>query len=88
MFLGCHTFSISFPQGDNPCNTVSGFTLRNYVYFSPFFFTVLFLVFPMSDVSLSLQVPCTVNLEEGVQYQKITWYKVGLIISIVSYKIQ
>ncbi|KAK3540338.1 hypothetical protein QTP70_029576 [Hemibagrus guttatus] len=41
-------------------------------------YLMLFLVFPMSDVSLSLQVPCIVNLEEGIEYQKITWYKVSV----------
>ncbi|KAM9476255.1 uncharacterized protein Hap1MRO34_011866 isoform 2-T2 [Clarias gariepinus] len=39
---------------------------------------VLFLIFPISDVSLSLQVPCTVNLEEGVAYHIVTWYKVSV----------
>ncbi|KAK2841227.1 hypothetical protein Q7C36_012806 [Tachysurus vachellii] len=41
-------------------------------------YLMLFLVFPMLDVSLSLQIPCRVNLEEGVEYQKITWYKVSV----------
>ncbi|KAG7332566.1 hypothetical protein KOW79_004400 [Hemibagrus wyckioides] len=41
-------------------------------------YLMLFLVFLMSDVSLSMQVPCTVNLEDGVEYQKITWYKVSV----------
>ncbi|KAF4072418.1 hypothetical protein AMELA_G00262910 [Ameiurus melas] len=40
-------------------------------------YLMLFLIFPMPDV-LSLQVPCTVNLEEGVEYRKITWYKVSV----------
>ncbi|MCI4380731.1 hypothetical protein PGIGA_G00243310 [Pangasianodon gigas] len=41
-------------------------------------YLILFLIFPMPDVSLSLQVPCIVNLEEGVEYRKITWYKVSV----------
>ncbi|TSN76515.1 Transcription factor 15 [Bagarius yarrelli] len=48
--------------------------------------SVLFLIFLMSDVSFSLQIPCTVNLEEGVEYQKITWYKVfgpGSLVGLV-----
>ncbi|XP_053481370.1 uncharacterized protein LOC128608029 [Ictalurus furcatus] len=40
-------------------------------------YLMLFLIFPMPDV-LSLQVPCTVNQEEGVEYRKITWYKVSV----------
>ncbi|MCJ8734845.1 hypothetical protein PDJAM_G00239930 [Pangasius djambal] len=41
-------------------------------------YLILFLIFPMPDLSLSLQVPCIVNLEEGVEYRKITWYKVSI----------
>uniref|UniRef100_A0AAY5EE41 Immunoglobulin V-set domain-containing protein n=1 Tax=Electrophorus electricus TaxID=8005 RepID=A0AAY5EE41_ELEEL len=33
-------------------------------------------MFPVAELAMSLQIPCKVQMEEGVQYRKITWYKV------------
>ncbi|KAF7695460.1 hypothetical protein HF521_007183 [Silurus meridionalis] len=40
-------------------------------------YIMLCLIFQNFKVSLSRQVPCKVELEQGVQYRRITWYKVS-----------
>ncbi|KAG9270881.1 hypothetical protein AMEX_G15887 [Astyanax mexicanus] len=42
-----------------------------------FIMFILMLLLAAADLSNSLKIPCKVQLESGVQYRKIIWYKVS-----------
>ncbi|KAL7884814.1 hypothetical protein AOLI_G00075840 [Acnodon oligacanthus] len=46
-------------------------------------YLMLLFIVPLPQLSLSLQIPCQAQLEQGVQYRKIFWYKVTESNSVV-----